>query len=116
MTGAAIECRINAEDPAFDFRPCPGTIAALHVPGGPGVRIDSAAYQGYVIPPFYDSMIAKLIVHAPTRREAIMKMRRSLAEFIVDGVKTNIDFELSLIADPVFESGQYDIAYLSKKS
>jgi acetyl-CoA carboxylase biotin carboxylase subunit len=116
MNGASIECRINAEDPAFDFRPCPGKIAALHVPGGPGVRIDSAVYQGYVIPPYYDSMIAKLIVHAPTRREAIMKMRRSLAEFIVDGVKTNIDFELSLITDPVFESGQYDIAYLSKKS
>jgi acetyl-CoA carboxylase biotin carboxylase subunit len=116
MSGAAIECRINAEDPAFDFRPCPGVIAALHVPGGPGVRIDSAVYQGYAIPPYYDSMIAKLIVHAPTRREAIMKMRRSLAEFIVDGVKTNIDFELSLITDPVFESGRYDIAYLSTRN
>jgi acetyl-CoA carboxylase biotin carboxylase subunit len=115
MQGAAIECRINAEEPERDFRPCPGTINALHIPGGPGVRIDSAVYQGYTIPPFYDSMIAKLIVHAPTRHEAIMKMRRSLAEFIVDGVKTNIDFELSLITDPVFERGNYTIAYLSEK-
>jgi acetyl-CoA carboxylase biotin carboxylase subunit len=115
MSGASIECRINAEEPSHDFRPCPGIIKALHVPGGPGVRIDSAVYQGYAIPPYYDSMIAKLIVHAPTRKEAIMKMRRSLAEFIVDGVKTNIDFELSLITDPVFERGDYTIAYLSEK-
>jgi acetyl-CoA carboxylase biotin carboxylase subunit len=115
MQGASIECRINAEEPKLDFRPCPGTINALHIPGGPGVRIDSAVYQGYTIPPYYDSMIAKLIVHAPTRKEAIMKMRRSLAEFIVDGVKTNIDFELSLITDPVFERGDYTIAYLSEK-
>jgi acetyl-CoA carboxylase biotin carboxylase subunit len=115
MSGASIECRINAEDPSLDFRPCPGTIHALHIPGGPGVRIDSAVYQGYAIPPHYDSMIAKLIVHAPTRIEAIRRMRRSLAEFIVDGVKTNIDFELSLITDPVFERGDYDIAYLSEK-
>jgi acetyl-CoA carboxylase biotin carboxylase subunit len=114
-SGASIECRINAEDPTLDFRPCPGTINALHIPGGPGVRIDSAVYQGYAIPPYYDSMIAKLIVHAPTRAEAIMRMRRSLAEFIVDGVKTNIDFQLSLITDPVFEKGDYDIAYLSEK-
>ncbi|MDR0943085.1 MAG: acetyl-CoA carboxylase biotin carboxylase subunit [Ruminococcus sp.] len=114
-SGASIECRINAEDPDKDFRPCPGTINALHIPGGPGVRIDSAVYQGYAIPPYYDSMIAKLIVHAPTRAEAIMRMRRSLAEFIVDGVKTNIDFQLSLITDPVFEKGDYDIAYLSEK-
>ncbi|MDR0986767.1 MAG: acetyl-CoA carboxylase biotin carboxylase subunit [Ruminococcus sp.] len=115
MQGASIECRINAEEPKLDFRPCPGTINALHIPGGPGVRIDSAVYQGYTIPPYYDSMIAKLIVHAPSRLEAIMKMRRSLAEFIVDGVKTNIDFELSLITDPVFERGDYTIAYLSEK-
>jgi acetyl-CoA carboxylase biotin carboxylase subunit len=115
MHGASIECRINAEEPSLDFRPCPGTINALHIPGGPGVRIDSAVYQGYTIPPYYDSMIAKLIVHAPTRKEAIMKMRRSLAEFIVDGVKTNIDFELSLITDPVFERGDYTIAYLSER-
>jgi acetyl-CoA carboxylase biotin carboxylase subunit len=114
ISGASIECRINAEDPQFNFRPCPGTIAALHTPGGPGVRIDSAVYQGYTIPPYYDSMIAKLIVHAPTRREAIMKMRRSLAEFIVDGVKTNIDYQIALITDPVFESGGYDIGYLSR--
>ncbi|MDR0992723.1 MAG: acetyl-CoA carboxylase biotin carboxylase subunit [Ruminococcus sp.] len=115
LSGHAIECRINAEDPANGFRPCPGRIDALHIPGGPGVRIDSAVYQGYTIPPFYDSMIAKLIVHDKTREGAIMKMRRSLAEFIVDGVKTNIDFQLSLIADKAFEDGTYDIGYLNRR-
>ncbi|MDN5378184.1 MAG: acetyl-CoA carboxylase, biotin carboxylase subunit, partial [Clostridiales bacterium] len=83
LTGHAIECRINAENPAQGFRPCPGKISALHIPGGPGIRIDSAAYQGYVIPPYYDSMIAKLIAYAPTREEAIMKMKWALSEFIV---------------------------------
>jgi acetyl-CoA carboxylase biotin carboxylase subunit len=114
LRGHSIECRINAEDPSKNFRPNPGKIESLHIPGGPGVRVDSAVYQGYTIPPYYDSMIAKLIVHAPTREQAIMKMRRSLAEFIVDGVKTNIDFELSLITDPVFVGGGYDIGYLSR--
>ncbi|MDR0946194.1 MAG: acetyl-CoA carboxylase biotin carboxylase subunit [Ruminococcus sp.] len=114
LRGHSIECRINAEDPSKNFRPNPGKIESLHIPGGPGVRVDSAVYQGYTIPPYYDSMIAKLIVHAPTREQAIMKMRRSLAEFIVDGVKTNIDFELSLITDPVFLTGDYDIGYLSR--
>jgi acetyl-CoA carboxylase biotin carboxylase subunit len=115
LSGHAIECRINAEDPAMGFRPCPGRIEALHIPGGPGVRIDSAVYQGYTIPPYYDSMIAKLIVNDKTREGAIMKMRRSLAEFIVDGVKTNIDFQLSLITDKVFEDGTYNIGYLNSK-
>jgi acetyl-CoA carboxylase biotin carboxylase subunit len=115
LTGHSIECRINAEDPAQNFRPCPGRIEALHIPGGPGVRIDSAVYQGYTIPPYYDSMIAKLIVHDKTREGAIMKMRRSLAEFIVDGVKTNIDFQLSLMTDKAFADGSYNIGYLSKR-
>ena len=115
IKGHSIECRINAENPDKGFRPCPGKINAMLVPGGPGVRIDSAAYQGYTIPPYYDSMIAKLIVYAPTREEAIAKMKWALAEFIVQGVDTNIDFQLSLISDPMFESGKYDIGYLGEK-
>ena len=115
IRGHAIECRINAENPALNFRPSPGQITALHIPGGPGIRVDSSAYQGYTIPPYYDSMIAKLIVHAPTREEAIAKMKWALAEFIVDGVDTNIDFQLSLIRDSLFEKGTYDIGYLGRK-
>lgn len=115
LTGHSIECRINAENPDFNFRPSPGRITALHIPGGPGIRVDSSVYQGYTIPPYYDSMIAKLIVHAPTREEAIAKMKWALAEFIVEGVDTNIDFQLSLIRDSVFESGTYDIGYLGRK-
>ena len=114
MHGHAIECRINAENPARGFRPSPGTIKSLYMPGGPGVRIDSAVYAGYTIPPWYDSMIAKLIVHAPTRREAIMKMRWALAEFLVEGVDTNIDFQLSLLHNPDFEAGSYDIGFLDR--
>lgn len=115
LTGHSIECRINAENPDFNFRPSPGQITALHIPGGPGIRVDSSVYQGYTIPPYYDSMIAKLIVHAPTREEAIAKMKWALAEFIVEGVDTNIDFQLSLIRDSAFESGTYDIGYLGRK-
>lgn len=113
VKGHAIECRINAENPELDFRPSPGTIHALHTPGGPGVRIDSAVYQGYTIPPYYDSMIAKLIVHAPTRKEAIMKMRWALSEFIVEGIDTNIDFQLRLLKNPSFEQGDYDNGFLT---
>lgn len=115
MNGHSIECRINAENPELDFRPSPGKINALHIPGGPGIRVDSSVYQGYTISPYYDSMIAKLIVHAPTREEAIAKMKWALAEFIVEGVDTNIDFQLSLIRDSVFENGTYDIGYLGRK-
>ena len=115
LRGHSIECRINAESPEHNFRPCPGKITALHIPGGPGIRVDSSVYQGYTITPYYDSMIAKLIVHAPTREEAIAKMKWALAEFIVEGVDTNIDFQLELIRDPVFEKGNYDIGYLGRK-
>lgn len=115
LTGHAIECRINAENPKFNFRPSPGKIIALHIPGGPGIRVDSAAYQGYVITPYYDSMIAKLIAYAPTRAEAIMKMKWALSEFIVEGVDTNIDFQLELIKDRNFELGEYDIGYLNRR-
>ena len=114
VTGHAIECRINAENPRLNFRPSPGVIRSLHIPGGFGVRIDSAVYQGYEIPPYYDSMIGKLIVCAHTREEAIAKMKWALSEFIVDGVQTNIDFQLALIRSEGFISGDYDNGYLSR--
>ena len=113
LRGHAIECRINAEDPKNGFRPSPGTITSLYVPGGNGIRIDSAVYGGCKIQPYYDSMIAKLIAWAPTRREAIAKMRWALAEFIVEGIETNIDFQLELITDPRFEAGDYDTGFLA---
>lgn len=116
LSGHAIECRINAEDPRRNFMPCPGTINAIHVPGGFNVRIDSAVYAGYQITPYYDSMIAKLLVKAPTREEAIMKMRVALAEFIIEGVETNIDFQLALLKDEDFEKGNFDIGFLNRKN
>ena len=114
LTGHAIECRINAENPKLNFRPSPGLIKSLHIPGGFGVRIDTAVYQGYEIPPYYDSMIGKLIVYAHTREEAIAKMTWALSEFIVDGVQTNIDFQLALIRSEGFIKGDYDNGYLSR--
>ena len=114
LRGHAIECRINAENPALDFRPSPGTITALYVPGGPGIRIDGAVYQGYTITPYYDSMISKLIAHGSDRDDAIRKMRWALSEFIVEGVDTNIEFQLELIKRPEFISGSYDIGFLNR--
>lgn len=114
IRGHAIECRINAENPNLDFRPSPGTITALYVPGGPGIRIDGAVYQGYTISPYYDSMISKLIAHASDRDGAIRKMRWALSEFIVDGVDTNIDFQLEIIKQPEFISGNYDNGFLNR--
>lgn len=114
INGHAIECRINAENPELDFRPSPGKIEALNIPGGPGIRIDTAVYQGYTITPYYDSMIAKLISHGSTREEAILKMKWALSEFIVDGVDTNIDFQLELIKNHDFEKGNYNIGYLNE--
>lgn len=114
LRGHAIECRINAENPNLNFRPSPGTITALYVPGGPGIRIDGAVYQGYTITPYYDSMISKLIAHGSDRDDAIRKMRWALSEFIVDGVDTNIDFHLDLIKRPEFISGNYDIGFLNR--
>ncbi|MBR6791887.1 MAG: acetyl-CoA carboxylase biotin carboxylase subunit [Ruminococcus sp.] len=114
LTGHAIECRINAENPELDFRPSPGTIRSLYTPGGPGIRIDSAVYQGYTITPYYDSMISKLIAHGANREEAIIKMKWALSEFIVEGVDTNIDFQLELIKRPEFIEGNYDNGYLGR--
>ncbi len=111
---AVIECRINAEDCENDFRPTPGTIEAIHIPGGPGVRVDTAAYAGYVIPPFYDSMIAKLIVRASTREEALERMRRSLDEFVIQGVPTTIPFHREILRHPDFIAGRYDTSFLEK--
>jgi len=108
----SIECRINAEDPYNDYRPSPGKIQSLHIPGGHGVRVDTHVYAGYTIPPFYDSMIAKLITTAQTREEAIAKMKRALEEFVVEGVKTTIPFHLQLMDDPDFIAGKYTTKFL----
>ncbi|HEY9362351.1 MAG TPA: acetyl-CoA carboxylase biotin carboxylase subunit [Chitinophagaceae bacterium] len=108
----AIECRINAEDPYNDFRPSPGRITTLHQPGGHGVRVDSHAYAGYVIPPYYDSMIGKLITVARTRDEAIDTMYRALSEYIIEGVKTTIPFHLQLMQDERFRSGDFNTKFL----
>ncbi len=108
----AIECRINAEDPSNDFRPCPGRITNLHLPGGHGVRVDSHIYSGYTIPANYDSLIAKLIVSATSREEALVRMKRALEEFIIEGVKTTIPFHIKLMDDPGFKSGEFTTAFM----
>jgi acetyl-CoA carboxylase biotin carboxylase subunit len=113
FSGHAIECRINAEDPVT-FAASPGKVTAFHAPGGLGVRVDSALYAGYTVPPYYDSMIAKLIVHAPTRAEAIARMRRSLAEFVVVGVKTSLPLHQRILEAPEFVAGDYTIHWLEK--
>ncbi len=105
LNGHAIECRLNAEDPDKDFMPCPGLITRWNAPEGEGIRIDSHAYQGYFVPPYYDSMIGKLIVHAPTRAEAIQKMTAALTQFQIEGVSTTVNFHLAVLADPVFACG-----------
>ena len=111
-TKAAIECRINAEDIYNNFRPSPGKIQVLHKPGGHGVRVDSHIYAGYSIPPYYDSMIAKLIVSAQTREEAIVKMERALQEFIIEGIHTTIPLQLQLMKDPDFRAGNFTTKFM----
>jgi acetyl-CoA carboxylase biotin carboxylase subunit len=116
MKGVAIECRINAENPAFNFAPSPGKIHNLFLPGGGlGVRVDSAMYSGYTIPPYYDSMIAKVIVHGENRFEALMKMQRALAELVTDGVVTNAEFQMDLISHPKVIAGDYNTAFLQEE-
>jgi acetyl-CoA carboxylase biotin carboxylase subunit len=110
--GHAIECRINAEDPFDDFRPCPGRIEMYYAPGGPGVRVDSHAYAGYSIPPHYDSMIGKLITYGKDRREAMDKMSRALGEYMITGVKTSIPFEQAILQDPNFRRGVYSTNFI----
>ena len=116
LHGAAIEFRINAEDPDKDFRPSPGRIDALELPGGPGVRVDTALFEGYTVPPFYDSLVAKLIVWAPTRPEAIARGERALEEFRIEGIATTIPFHLALLADERFRSGDYHTGYLEERA
>ena len=112
INGHAIEVRINAEKPEEDFRPCPGTITGLHLPGGKGIRIDSAIYSGYKIPPFYDSMIAKISVWAKTREEAIRKAQSALGEVIIEGVDTNVDYQYGILEEPDYRDGNVDINYI----
>jgi acetyl-CoA carboxylase biotin carboxylase subunit len=114
MAGHSIECRINAEDPFNDFRPSPGTITDFHLPGGLGVRIDTHCYSGYEVPPNYDSMIAKLIVHAPTREGAIARMLRALDEFVIVGIKTTIPLHKRILQHPLFVKGQYTTKFLEQ--
>ncbi|MCI9079163.1 MAG: acetyl-CoA carboxylase biotin carboxylase subunit [Lachnospiraceae bacterium] len=113
VNGHAIECRINAENPSRNFAPCPGLIDYLLIPaGGLGLRVDTAVYEGYEIPPFYDSMIAKVIVHGNSRKEAISKMKRALYEFIIDGIETNIEFQNSILNNPDYQKGNFNTSFL----
>lgn len=114
ITGHAIECRINAENPAKNFMPCPGKIEYLHLPGGNGIRIDSAIYTGYTIPPNYDSMIAKIIVYGKDRQTAIDKMRSALGEVNIDGITTNLDYQYDIITHPVFQSGNITTGFIEQ--
>lgn len=113
INGHAIECRINAENPSRNFAPCPGLIDYLLIPaGGLGLRVDTAVYEGYEIPPFYDSMIAKVIVHGNNRKEAISKMKRALYEFIIDGIDTNIEFQNNILNNPDYQKGNFNTSFL----
>ncbi len=113
--GHSIECRINAENPELNFRPCPGQIKELNLPGGNGVRIDTAVYMGYTIPPMYDSMIAKIIVHAEDRKSAIRKMKRALEECVIEGIDTNVDFLYSILDNEKFKLGNFDTSFINKE-
>ncbi len=112
INGFSIECRINAEDPKNNFAPCPGNIDYLFMPGGFGVRVDSCVFAGYKIPPFYDSMISKIIVHGETRTDAIEKMKRVLDEFVIEGVVNNIDFQIALLNNETYVNGDYDTSFI----
>jgi acetyl-CoA carboxylase, biotin carboxylase subunit len=112
--GHSIECRINAEDPFHDFKPSPGTITEFHLPGGMGVRVDTHCYSGYLVPPHYDSMIAKLIVHAPTRKDAIARMLRALDEFVIEGIKTTIPLHKKILRHHLFAKGDYSTKFLEE--
>ncbi|MBU3841194.1 MAG: acetyl-CoA carboxylase biotin carboxylase subunit [Candidatus Ruminococcus intestinipullorum] len=114
IRGHAIECRINAENPNKNFRPSPGMITDMYLPGGKGVRIDSAIYSGYTVPPYYDSMLAKVIVHAKNREEAILKMRSTLGEVIIEGIDTNVDYQYEILHHPDFVSGDITIEFIEQ--
>ena len=112
--GHAIECRVNAEDPSRNFMPSPGVISQTHLPGGNGVRVDTAAYDGFEITPFYDSMIAKIIVHGRNRTEAIAKMRTALEEMVIVGVQTNLDFQYAIMENETFQAGAADTSFIER--
>ena len=114
ITGHAIECRINAENPEKGFRPSPGTITDMYFPGGKGIRIDSAVYSGYTVQPYYDSMIAKLIVWAKNRDEAIRKMQSALGEIIIEGIDTNVDYQYEILNHPDFLTGNTDVEFIER--
>ena len=115
FNGHALEARINAENPSKNFMPCPGKITGLHLPGGNGIRIDTAIYDGYIVPQNYDSMLAKIIVHGKTREESIAKMKSALAEFIIEGIDTNIEFILSILSNENFNKNNYDTSFIKKE-
>jgi acetyl-CoA carboxylase biotin carboxylase subunit len=115
LRGHAIECRVNAEDPARNFQPAPGTVTAYHPPGGPGVRVDTHIYAGYTVPPYYDSLIAKVIVHGNSREEALARMSQALDSFIVEGVPTTIPFLRQVIHHPEFVAGRVDTRFLERE-
>ena len=115
LRGNSIECRINAEDPSHGFAPSCGKISLLHIPGGPWVRFDTALYQDYVVPPYYDSLLGKLIVCAQTREEAIRKMRAALCELVIEGVNHTADLHLDLLEDPRFRDGTYTTDFMEKR-
>ena len=114
FTGHSMEARINAEDPEKNFMPCPGTITGLHLPGGNGVRVDTAIYSGYTVPPTYDSMLAKIIVHGKDRNESIAKLKSAIAELVVEGIQTNADFILKILANKDFVNNNYDTSFIQK--
>jgi acetyl-CoA carboxylase biotin carboxylase subunit len=113
LRGHAIECRINAENPQ-DFRPSPGRVSEYHAPGGLGVRVESALYQGYAVPPFYDSLVAKLVVHGASREDCLMRLRRALEEYVIGGIETTIPLHQRLLDNADFRAGRYDIHWLER--
>lgn len=115
FTGHSLEARINAENPDKNFMPCPGVINEIHIPGGNGIRVDTAAYTGYKVPQNYDSMVAKVIVHGKDRKESIAKMRSALAELVIDGIDTNRDFLLKILENENFKNNNYDTSFIAKE-
>jgi len=115
LRGHAIECRVNAEDPARNFQPSPGVVTTFHPPGGPGVRVDTHIYAGYTVPPYYDSLIAKVIVHGNSRAEALARMHQALDGFIIEGVTTTIPFLMRVVEHPAFQNGQVDTKFVERE-
>ena len=115
MEGHAIECRINAENPAKNFMPCPGLITNVHIPGGTGVRVDTHIYNDYKVPANYDSMLMKLIVHGRNREEAIARMRSALGELIIEGIDTNLDFQFEILGNRAYQAGDIDTDFIPKQ-